>query len=179
MGRLDSLGHVHLAEQDRLLETCEFDSFERAALSIARRFFMAFSRPEEHAWMTAFEEAEETFPPPFGATLALAVLRTIRTLRAARTSTFTFAHPDCPVCEQTVTQEERYFISILKAVRQCRRSDAMTYALLVCEGGDPEKLVQSFETMCIIIGEGPLASAQTRAATSPAEKNQENRPADA
>ncbi|MEM1276474.1 MAG: hypothetical protein AAGH74_08100 [Pseudomonadota bacterium] len=157
MGSIDRIQHAHLAKNDLSLDTCGFDSFELTVLGVARRFFVTFSNPESHCWMDAFEEAEQSFPPPFGATLALAVMRTIRVLRQARTTTFTFAHPDCPICERTITQEERYLISILRAVRKGRKSEAMTHALLVCEGGDPEQLVHAFEVLCVIIGEGPLA----------------------
>lgn len=157
MGRIDQIQHAHLAKNDLPLETCGFDSFELTVLGVARRFFVTFSHPDSHCWMEAFEEAERSFPPPFGATLALAVMRSIRMLRQARTTTFTFAHPDCPICDQTITQEERYLISILQAVRKNRRSEALTNAMLVCEGADPEQLVQAFEVLCVIIGEGPLA----------------------
>lgn len=159
MGQPNSILHVALAKNDLLIESCGFDSFERAVLGISRRFFATFSEPEAHGWMEAFEEAERVFPPPFGATLALAVMRAIRVLRQSRRTVFNFAHPDCAICDLTITQEERYLISTLRSVRRSQRSEALTYALLVCEGCDPEQLVQAFEVLCVIIGEGPLATA--------------------
>ncbi|MEM6933225.1 MAG: hypothetical protein AAF526_06490 [Pseudomonadota bacterium] len=158
MGREDQTGFVHLARNDLPLKDCGFDGFELAVLEVSRRFFAAFAHPEEHGWMDAFEQAEQMFPPPFGATLALAVSRTIRVLRSTRTTPFEYAHPSCQFCDKIITQEERYLISILRAVRKERASEAVTHALLVCEGGEPERLVAAFEALCVIIGEGPLAS---------------------
>lgn len=158
MAHAEHVGHMHLAKRDLPLDECSFDGFELAVLEVARQFFAAYANPDEHRWMDAFEQAELKFPPPFGATLALAVMRAIRVLRTSRTTAFEFVEPNCEICRQTITQEERYLISILKAVRKERRSEAMTHALLVCEGADPERLVLAFEALCIIIGEGPLAS---------------------
>ncbi|MEM0924031.1 MAG: hypothetical protein AAGF44_05900 [Pseudomonadota bacterium] len=157
MDELGRLGNVLPAKNDLPLSACGFDAFEIAVLEVARRFFITFSRPESHGWVEAFETAERKLSPPFGATLAVAVMRAIQVLRGARSTTFNFIPPDCPICSRTITQEERYLISILKAVRKRRRSEAMTHALLVCEGSDPEALVIAFETLCVLIGEGPLA----------------------
>lgn len=156
MGGDNSVGHVHHAEHDGLLEDCRFDRFETSALEVSRYLFSSFAHPLSHGWMDAFERAEEIFPPPFGSTIALALVRCIRVLRLCRTTRFSFINADCKACSRLVTQEERHFISILRATRQNRRSEAVTFATMVCEGQNPEHLVAAFERLCVIIGEGPL-----------------------
>lgn len=155
--------HAHAGVHHEDLADCGFGPFELAALDVSRRFFATFAAPQNQSWLSAFEAAERTFPPPFGATIALALTRAIGELRVARTSGFSYMNADCEYCSTRVTQEERLLISVLRAARQCRRAEAMTYATMVCEGCEPERLVDAFERLCIIIGEGPLATrgAQT------------------
>ncbi|MEO0622148.1 MAG: hypothetical protein AAF183_07935 [Pseudomonadota bacterium] len=156
MGDDHSVGHVHQSEHDSLIKDCGFDRFETSVLEISRRLFSSFADPLSHGWMHAFERAEEIFPPPFGSTIALALVRCIRILRTSRTTRFSFINADCRSCSRWVTQEERHFISILRAARHSRRSEAVTFATMVCEGQEPGQLVDGFERMCVIIGEGPL-----------------------
>ncbi|MEM0944776.1 MAG: hypothetical protein AAGI70_12620, partial [Pseudomonadota bacterium] len=112
MGSFDNIGPRHGAASDVPLASAGFDRFEEDVLEIMRHFFMAFAWPEEHKWIDAFERAEITLRPPFGATLALAVMRTIRVLRACRTTPFNFCRPDCPICAKALTQEEKHLVSV-------------------------------------------------------------------
>ncbi|MEM1312959.1 MAG: hypothetical protein AAGI51_00280 [Pseudomonadota bacterium] len=146
-----------LSDHDRHLDECGFDGFELTTLDVARRFFASFARPETHGWIAAFEAAERAYPAPFGATIAMALVRALDVMRQLRRSPFDFVTADCPVCAGTITQEERHLIATLAAARRGRRSEAMAHATMLCEGERPEALVASFETLAVLLGEGPLA----------------------
>lgn len=153
MSEADPKAHSQPDAHDCFVSDCGFDRFEQSVLDISRRFFSTLAKPESHQWMEAFEVSEHVLPPPFGATLGLAVLRCVRTMRTSRTTCFSFINANCRICSQSITQEERHFISILRAMRRGQRSDAMAFATMVCEGQDPGALVASFEQLCIAIRE--------------------------
>jgi len=139
------------------LYECGFDQFELSALAVCRRFFAAFAKPEGHGWIAAFEAAERAFPPPFGATIAMALVRALDVMRRSRRSRFDYIRTDCPACAGSITQEERHLISTFAAARRGRRSEALALATMLCEGESPEDLVVAFERMAVLLGEGPLA----------------------
>ncbi|MEM7269394.1 MAG: hypothetical protein AAF401_09085 [Pseudomonadota bacterium] len=147
------------AEQDMPLAECGFDPFEETTLRIARYFFQSFASPESRGWCAAFEMAEQSYPAPFGATIAMALARALEVLRNSRKTGFVYINPECPACAGTITQEERHLLSVLRAVRAGKRSEAQANAVMVCQGASHEELVASFERLCLIIGEGPLAKA--------------------
>ena len=143
-------------KQSDLLKDSGYDAFEKDTLVIARLFLMTFTKPQSHDWISAFEGATARFGPPFGATIAMAVSNVIRALGQSRTTPFQFINPHCPCCRNKICDEERYLLSALQATRRNRRSEARTFAMLVCEGNDAEKLIVALEQLSLILGEGPL-----------------------
>lgn len=129
------------------------DDFERDVLTIARHFFEAFARPEGHAWVDAFGEAERTFPMPFGASIAHAVLIAINALRTSRRRTFLFERPGSLAAAFTLTDTERYFIRILHDIRRGDRASARAHALFLCEGNDATRVLAALERLAIITGD--------------------------
>jgi len=150
--------HDGLAQpkQSNLLKDSGYDDFEKDTLVIARLFLMTFTKPQSHDWISAFESATARFGPPFGATIAMAISNVIRALGQCRTTSFQFINPHCSCCRAKICDEERYLLSALQATRQNRRSEARTFAMLVCEGNNAEKLITSLEQLSLILGEGPL-----------------------
>lgn len=135
------------------MTTDDLDNFETHVLRVARFFFMAFAKPETHAWMDAYDAAERAFPPPFGASIAQVVMLSVTELRAQRGRKFGFRNPYCTACAKGMTNEERYFIETLRAVRQGRRSLAATYAMMVCESDQTTGLLGAFERLSMITGD--------------------------
>lgn len=129
------------------------DAFERDVLKIARYFFEAFSCPAGHAWVDAFGEAERTFPIPFGATIAHAVLIAINAVRASRKRTFMFERPASVPGVFSLTDNERYFIRILHDIRRGDRASARSHALYLCEGNDASRVLAAVERLAIITGD--------------------------
>jgi len=131
----------------------ELDEFELGVLKIARHFFQAFARPESHAWLDAFHEAERTFPAPFGATIAHAVVIAINAFRISRRRFFQFDKPNSPFGGRTLTDCERYFILVLHHIRRRDWISARAQALYLCEGNDTSGILAAFERLAIITGD--------------------------
>lgn len=143
--------------QDTPLKDGGYDVFEKDILVIARLFFMTFTAPQSHSWIDAFEGANARFGPPFGATIAIAIADVIRSLGQCRTTPFQFISPHCLSCRQKISEEERYLLSAFQATRHNRRSDVMTFAMLMCEGNDASKVIAALERLSLLFGQGPLA----------------------
>lgn len=131
----------------------DLDNFETQVIQVARLFFMAFAKPQTHAWIDAYSTAEQSFPPPFGATIAQAVMVAITEIRKQRGRAFGFRNPYCAACIKGMTNEERYFIETLRAVRLGRRSMASTYAMMACESDQTTGLLRALERLSMITGD--------------------------
>lgn len=136
-----------------LLKSLDFDDFEISVLEIARFYFATFANPASQLWVTALQRAETQFEAPFGATIAHAILIAVENMREARQTGFSFLDPTCPLCSQYISPEERYFLSVLHEVRRHNKSAAKTNAMLICEGGDDQPLIESFARLAIITGD--------------------------
>lgn len=140
------------SEQD-VVATIAADAFEENTLEFARYFFVSFAHPESQAWVDAFWEAEQNFPPPFGATIAHALLIAVNEMRGQRQRPFEFRNPNCPNCSRDLTNEERYLMSTLRAIREGNRSQATTHALLLCESDDTAGFLGALERVAMITGD--------------------------
>lgn len=129
------------------------DAYERDVVAISRYFFEAFARPDGHAWIEAFAQAERVFPVPFGASIGHAILIAINAVRASRRRTFIFERPGSVVGSFELTDTERYFIRILHDIRRDDRASARAHALFLCEGNDASKVLAAFERLAIITGD--------------------------
>lgn len=131
----------------------KLDSFEASFLSLARHIFATFDQPQSHCWMSAFMEAEQTFPPPFGATIAHAVVIAVTELRTERLRTFSYFRNGSALSDQATTREERYLLLVLRGIRCSNPGAARANAMLVCEGGSGDGLLAALERLCIITGD--------------------------
>lgn len=131
----------------------QLDPFEEQFLDIARRFIIALAFPESLAWVDAFRRAETAFPPPFGATIASAILIAIREMQLSR------FHPGSArvalhtVEPQRISEEERHLMRAFQSVRRHKHSDAHAHAILLCEGGDCHAFLSALERVAIITGD--------------------------
>jgi len=129
------------------------DTFETTFLSVCRYFFESFQKPESQCWMNAFMEAERRFPPPFGATLAHAITIALKELRTARQISFSYHKQGSLAAEKAVTDDERYLVLTLRAIREGRLSEARSNAIMLCAGGESKGLLSALERICVLIGE--------------------------
>jgi hypothetical protein len=129
------------------------DEFEVTFLSVARHLFANFHAPENHCWMDAFMEAERSFPPPFGATIAHAIAYIVEAMRCTRHSMFSYIRNDDASADLAITREERYLVQVLRAMRSGAHTQARTQAMLLCDGGDTGKLLAAIERLCLITGD--------------------------
>jgi len=139
----------------------DMDTFENTFLSVARHIITTFDVPDSQCWMTAFLEAEERFPPPFGATIAHAIVIIIHILKQERSSTFAYFRHDDPVAKLSMTPQERYLMLTLRAVRNADGFRARMNAMLACEGGDAQLLLGSVERLAMITGDVTTPQYQT------------------
>lgn len=135
------------------LAMAQLDGFEHQVLRIARHFFEGFARPESHAWMQAFLEAERSFPVPFGASIAHAISIAINELRVSRQRLFQFEHPGSMAAAVTLTDNERYFMLVLHHIRRGDRAAARAHALFLCEGNEVTGVLSALERLAMITGD--------------------------
>lgn len=129
------------------------DTFETTFLSVCRYFFESFQKPESQCWMNAFMEAEQRFAPPFGATLAHAITIALKELREVRQIPFSYHKHGSFAAEQAVTDDERYLVLTLRAIREGRLSEARSNAIMLCAGGESKALLGALERICVLTGE--------------------------
>lgn len=131
----------------------DMDTFEETFLTVARQIITTFDEPDTQCWMSAFMEAEARFPPPFGATIAHAIVVIVNVLREERSSAFSYIRHDDPADVLFITPEERYLLLTLREVRQNNGFRARMNAMLACEGGDAARLLAAIERLGIITGD--------------------------
>lgn len=132
-----------LIGNERPLNELGFDHCEQAVLFIARYYFQSFAIPESQAWISALSEADRQFGTDDGARIATLILGYVQSVRVSRRSTFLFSTPECSGCSAIVTEHERRLISALGALRQLQPGRARMELLMLCEGNDIEKALQS------------------------------------
>ncbi|MEM1389124.1 MAG: hypothetical protein AAF748_10730 [Pseudomonadota bacterium] len=133
----------HLRSSECLVSDMDFTPPDRALLTIARFFFLAFSEPAQHDWMRAFDIGRQVFGAERGAAIAAGMLDLVRDMRLARRSRFHFSNPDCPCCANVLCESERQLMGIVAALAQGKQSEAHANALLLCEGNDIGALLDS------------------------------------
>lgn len=129
----------------------ELDGLETAILQVARSIFETLEDPEKQCWMTAFLDAERAFPPPLGATVAHAIVVAIRAVASERLRNFSYVRATDPEAGGSFTDEERYFLFALRAIRTQDRPAARMNALMLCEGGDSAPLLAALERIVMIV----------------------------
>ena len=113
-----------------------------AALEILRLYCFSYVRPEKQTWELAMETADQAFGPVEGWAVARCVLRTLRVLRLSRTTGLDFMSPFCRCCRKRLTTDERRFVELLGLARNGRSQGAQAEALILCEGADPQPLLE-------------------------------------
>lgn len=140
-------GSGHETPDPSILE----DAFEKQFLSTARFFFQSYTEPDGHAWMDAFWRAEREFAVPYGATIAQAIVIVINELRSSRARGFAYQNPYCTNCSAFMTNEERYLVLSLRAIRKGNRTAASTNALLLCESEDTSRFLAALQRLVAIL----------------------------
>ncbi|MEM9342413.1 MAG: hypothetical protein AAGA87_05165 [Pseudomonadota bacterium] len=129
------------SSKETSLREAGYDTIECAILEVSRLFFQTFAVPHSQSWLMALQRAELRFPSEAGAQIGLDILAAVQAMRMSRVSSFCFNNPTCPGCSQIVSEHERQFMGIFRALRHRRMSEAQTHALLICEGNDTRHLL--------------------------------------
>lgn len=136
-----------------MIDPSNFDCFDQNLLTLARHFFRNEQNPLEHTWKDAFRHAEAVFNAPFGATIALVISAMVDAMTTTRKRPFSYLPPYHRHAKVAATPEEHYFLSTLHAVRKGQISQAQTYAMLLVEGADTERLLTAARAIATITGE--------------------------
>ena len=136
-----------------LISDVGLDEYEQKILQIARLVFATFDKPETQRWVQAFHIAENSFPAPFGATIAHAVVITLNALRVSRNRCFSFFDAGHPHADTVMTQEEKYVLLTFHAIRRKESTKARMQAMLACEGGETKSFLSAFERLAMITGD--------------------------
>lgn len=127
--------------------------FEQDFLMVSRCFFETYETPNTQCWMRAFMEAEQKFPPPFGATIAHAIHLTITALQNARSGAFSYFPVSDVMADRAVTPAEKQLVEVMRAVRSDDAEKAEWTSLMLCHGGDSKYFLAAMERLCLIVGQ--------------------------
>lgn len=124
-----------------------YNDVEDAILEISRYFFQTFAIPEAQSWLTGMQRAESRFAGAAGPGIAFDILAAVQAMRMSRVSPFRFNNPSCPGCSAIVSEHERQFVGVYRAVRRGHRGEAQMHALLLCEGNATACLMRRMEAL--------------------------------
>jgi len=130
-----------LTDKEQYVVTAKFGTDELAILAIARYYFQTFAVPASQAWIPATDLARHAFGALKGPRVAAAVLDMLREMRISRRSTFQFSNPECQVCADVLTENERQLMGVFRGLRNSMQSEAYVNALLLCEGNEINPLL--------------------------------------
>lgn len=129
------------------IDTLALDAFDLAFLAAARFFCLSFSGLDRAAWVKAILGAENFFPGPASAETMRRALGVVQDMRLARKSSLRFSNPRCRCCAEMVTQDERYLVQLVQALRAGRTSQAASSAMLLCEGNDVTRVMAAAQAL--------------------------------
>lgn len=118
-----------------------FDFVELTVLEIARLFWQTFAHPDSQSWFYALQRAEQSFGGTRGGEIGLEILAAVQAMRMSRMSCFQFNNPSCKGCSAILSEHERQFMNVFRAIREERPGLARTHAMLLCEGNDTDPLI--------------------------------------
>lgn len=118
--------------RDRRLQN--YASNEARILQIARRIMHRQANVEMDRM--PLQNALQVDPGALGSVVPMRLVLVINAMRRARTSCFHYSNPYCSCCQGRVTDEERLFLAVFRAVSEGRKSAAHSSAMILCEGGD-------------------------------------------
>lgn len=124
-------------------EEARFDALESALLDIARLYWQTFAAPGSQSWIRALKQAQQQFGPSRGGEVGLMILAVVQAMRTSRSSCFRFNNPDCRFCAAIVSEHERQFMNVFRAVRGGHIGPARTHAMILCEGNNTDAFIAS------------------------------------
>ncbi|MEM7422619.1 MAG: hypothetical protein AAF334_02795 [Pseudomonadota bacterium] len=154
--------HRDPSSKEMLVSEANLDMGEITILEICRYFFVSFTSPCSHAWMKAFVKAESMFPPDSAAEVAWRTAAFLQGMRTSRRSIFQFNSPNCPGCARILSEHERQLLGVLVATRCNRESEAMTHAMVICEGNSTDSLLAATRDLSDAMGERLLDGFELR-----------------
>lgn len=152
------------------LDNTSLDDIEKAVLEISRYYWRSFAAPATQSWLCALQIAAERFGPNSGGEIGLGVLAAVQAMRMSRSSCFHFNNPVCAGCASILSDDERRFINVFRAVRGGFFGSATTHAMILCEGNDTSALIERMTILVQMACGGEMAAEyamrRSRAATN-------------
>lgn len=139
------------SDKELALAETDYDFEEKAVLEVARFFWQSFAVPETQSWLLALQCAEDNFDHLGASNTGLLVLASVQSMRMSRVSCFQFNNPMCKGCASIVSEHERQFMNVFRAVREGSKGRALTHAMILCEGNDTELFISRMEELAIAI----------------------------
>lgn len=137
-----SCGRI-LGPQDCHLHTLNLNVDHFAVLSVARSFFNAFATQNDAGWTSPFLRSNWFFPRHTDhLKIVRDVLALVEAVRCSRRAPLTFSNPRCACCASVVTEAERHFIELIRAMSSQSQSQATIHAMLLCEGNDISDVIE-------------------------------------
>lgn len=117
---------------------------EAILLKAFRYFLLAYTEHDQAHCQTAMGVLAANFGgKEKGRQIGFSMLRVLQEARYARTNHFVFVTPCCEKCSYQLMDCERYLIESLKHVFGHDISKAHVPAMLLCEGADTDKFIDS------------------------------------
>lgn len=129
----------------------DFDSVEAKVLEVSRYFWQTFAIPETQSWLYALKVAAEYSAFRDGCEFGLCVLSAVQAMRMSRKSCFHFNSPTCEGCAAIISDHERHYMHIFRAVRDNHLSQARSHAIILCEGNDTNDLIARISDLVQVI----------------------------
>ncbi|MEL7300777.1 MAG: hypothetical protein AAFM92_10370 [Pseudomonadota bacterium] len=140
-----------LSRKETTRHEAGLDELDFDVLTISRFYWQQFAMPMSQSWLYALREAEAAFPGREAATIAFAILAAVQANRCSRVSTFHFNNPGCGACRNVISEHERQFMSVFRAVRAGRVGAARTHAMLLCEGNDTTDFIEEMQALVALL----------------------------
>ena len=126
---------------------------ESSVLDLVRHFFLNFADPGSQNWIRGVALTHAKFADDRAWPIFTATLQMVMAMRNARRSAFLFSNPHCACCASKATDNERQFLSVLRAARTGRMEAVEGHAMLLCEGNDTNEYVMAAQNLATVLSD--------------------------
>lgn len=149
----------------RALTEAGLDDIETVLLNAARHFFVSYTDKSFPYWETSMDICNARFGHERGPQIAVAMMNLLRHMRQSRKSTFHFTNPFCRKCANRISDCECHLFSTIKHTRAENRKVARMEALMLCEGFDPDPMLEEVEKLARLLNADLAARGQSKLTT--------------
>lgn len=147
------------------LSEAGLDDIETVLLNATRHFFVSYTDKSYPHWETSMDICNARFGQERGPQIAVSLMNLVRHMRLSRKSTFHFTNPFCRKCANRISICERHLFHAIKHIRARNRQAARMEALMLCEGFDPDPMLEEAERLSHLLNADLAARGQSRVLT--------------